>query len=88
MLNILHKEYEASTGWCVQMMQRSSFSLWWRTSLCQKLPSDSKKRPDFQKHIIDLWKASNYQLSQTGNTDKTPVYFDIPSVTQVHNLSS
>jgi hypothetical protein len=33
----------------------------------------------FQKHVIGLWKANNCLLSQIGNTDKTPVYFDMLS---------
>jgi hypothetical protein len=31
------------------------------------------------KHVIGLWKANNYLLSQIRNADKTPVYFDMPS---------
>jgi hypothetical protein len=62
------------------MMRRNGLSSRRRTSLCQKLPSDfEEKLLAFQKHVIGLRKANNYLLSQTGNADETPVYFDMPS---------
>jgi hypothetical protein len=62
------------------MMWRNWFSLWQRTSLCQKLPSDfEEKLLAVQKHVIGPWKANNYLLSQIGNADETPVYFDMSS---------
>jgi hypothetical protein len=30
-------------------------------------------------NVIGLQKANNYLLNQIGNTDETPVYFDMPS---------
>jgi hypothetical protein len=80
LVNIACQEFKASTGWCVQMMQRNRLSLRQRTSLCQKLPSDfEEKLLAFQKHVIGLQKANNYILSQIGSADKTLGYFDMPS---------
>jgi hypothetical protein len=60
-------------------MRKNGFTLRRGTSLCQKLKSDfEKKLLAFQKHVIGLWKANSYLLSQIGNADKTPMYFDMP----------
>jgi hypothetical protein len=36
---------------------------------------------NFHKHVIDLRKNKEFLLSQIGNADQTPVFFDMPSNT-------
>jgi hypothetical protein len=37
-----------------------------------------EKLVGFQRHVIGLRKKHSYLLSQIGNADETPVYFDMP----------
>ena len=77
-------KFKASTGWCVRMMRRAGLTLRRRTSLAQKLPAEySDKLLQFQRHVIALRKEHSYMLSQIGNADETPVYFDMPSNTTI-----
>jgi hypothetical protein len=74
---ITQHHFKASTGWCVRMMRRG-FSLRKRTSLCRRLPADfEEKLVAFQRHGIGLRNKHTYPLSQIGNADETPVYFDM-----------
>lgn len=83
-MNIPRREFKASIGWCRRMMRRNGFSLRRRTSLAQRLPKDcEEKLVAYQRFIIKLRKQHNYLLSQVGNADETPVYFDMPSNTTV-----
>jgi hypothetical protein len=50
-----------------------------RTSLCHRLPADFEETlVAFQRHVIGRRKNHSYLLSQIGNADETPVYFDMP----------
>jgi hypothetical protein len=60
--------------------EEQGLSLCTTISLCQKLPGDIEKLVAFQKHVIGLHKISNYILSQTGNANKSTVYFNMPFV--------
>ena len=33
---------------------------------------------DMPMYVITLWKEKNFSMGQTGNADKTPVWFDMP----------
>lgn len=70
-LDTKYQEFNASTALGEWMMWRDALRLWKRT-----LPEVAIKLIAFQNV---LWKASNYLLSQIGNADETPIYFDIPS---------
>jgi hypothetical protein len=77
--HITQHHFKASTVWCVRMMRRNWFSLCRRTSLCHRWPADfEEKLVAFQQHVIGLRKKHSYLLSQIGNADETPVYFDMP----------
>jgi hypothetical protein len=43
-----------------------------------------KRKYCLQKYIINLRRQVSYIVSQTGNADQTPVYFEMPLNTTVH----
>jgi hypothetical protein len=44
------------------------------------LPADfSEKLVTFQRHVIGLREKNTYLLSQRGNANETPLYFDVSS---------
>jgi hypothetical protein len=56
-----------------------------KTSVSQQLPDAYEKKVlCFQKYIINLWRQHSYTVSQIGNADQTPVYFEMPLNTMVH----
>ena len=68
-------------------MRRNLLSVGRRTHTAQKLPSDSEyKLISFQRYIIKLRKLYDYELSQIGNADQTPLTFDLPFTTTVSEL--
>lgn len=76
---ISESQFKASRGWCDRFMRRFGLSLRRRTSICQKLPADFQEQLlSFQRYVIKHRKKTNYSLSQIGNADETPVYFDMP----------
>jgi hypothetical protein len=55
-----------------------------RTTISQKLPEKyEEKLINFQKFVILLRKKHAYLLSQIGNADQTPVWFDMPESTTI-----
>ncbi|KAG8196096.1 hypothetical protein JTE90_007834 [Oedothorax gibbosus] len=71
--------FVASAGWCSRFMERHGLSLRQRTKIAQKLPKQlEEKIVAFQKEVINLRKENNFELSQIGNMDETPMTFDIP----------
>ena len=51
-----------------------------RTKLAQKLPEDLEEKITlFQSVVIKMRKKEQYDLSQIGNMDETPVWFDMPT---------
>lgn len=76
---IPHGEFKASRGWVERFMKRAGFSLRRRTSVCQRLPADfEEKLVSFQRYVLKLRQEHGYMLSQIGNADQTPIYFDMP----------
>jgi hypothetical protein len=62
------------------MMRRAELALRRRTTLAQRLPGGySQKLLEFQRHVIKLRKHHSYMLGHIGNSDLTPVDFDMPS---------
>jgi len=43
------------------------------------LPADKETLVAFQHHVIGLHKKNSYLLSQRGNANETPLYFDVSS---------
>lgn len=79
------KDFKASRGWIVRMFERNNLSVRRRTSVCQKLPSAYEdKLVQFQRYVIRMRHQNNYLMSQIGNADQTPVYFEMPYDTTVH----
>lgn len=79
-LKIPRHEFKASLGWCRRFMLRNGLFLRHRTTLAQRLPVDfNEKLLAFQRYVIELRKKHNYPLSQIGNADETPVFFDMKS---------
>lgn len=73
-------DFKATIGWCDRFMKRKNLVLRQRTKIAQKLPEDyNDKLINFQRFVINLRKKYEYPLSQIGNMDETPVYFDMPS---------
>ena len=66
------------------VMKRQVFSLRRRTSVAQKLPGDFEQmHVACQAYVVALRQRSNFLLGQIGNTDETPIWFDMPSNTTV-----
>jgi hypothetical protein len=79
------QEYKAST---YTGMIGTMFSLWKRSSLCQKLPSDFElKLPTFQKCDSD-WKLNIPSESQRGNADEMALYIDMSSSYIIDDLDA
>lgn len=78
-MKIDNKQFKASIGWVVRFMRRHNLSMRRRTSVCQKLPADyTDKVLNFHKFLIQKRQKTAYLLSQIGNADQTPVFFDMP----------
>ena len=70
----------ASVAWSYALFKRHNLPIRHRTHIAQKLPSDYEYQlTKFQSYIIGLRKKPNYDLSQIGNADQTPLTFDLPS---------
>lgn len=78
--------FVASVGWCNRFMNRNNLCIRARTKLAQKLPFQlENKIESFQRYVINLRKKYNFELSEIGNMDETPVLFDLPSNYTVDN---
>ena len=78
------KDFKASADWCYAFMRRKNLSIRRRTHISQKLPEDfDDKLLQFQKFVIKQRKIHDYDLSQIGNADQTPLRFDLPPTTTV-----
>jgi len=77
--NIRQHYFSDSTGWCVHSMQRNRFTVC-RASFFHTLPAGFKETlVTFQHHVIRLHRKNSYLLSQRGNANETPLYFDVSS---------
>jgi hypothetical protein len=55
-----------------------------RGTSAKKLPTDYvEKLIAYKRHIINLRRKHDYLLGQMGNTEATPVFFDMPANTTV-----
>lgn len=71
--------FKASIGWCQKFMRRHGLTIRQRTKLAQKLPADlDDKVTSFHKFILKLRYQYAFELSQIGNMDETPMWFDLP----------
>lgn len=85
----ISREFRASRGWLQRFMARHGFSMRRRTTMCQRLPNAYEdKLLSYQRYVIGLRKEHNYLLSQVGNADQTPVYFEMPMDTTLQKKGS
>ena len=76
--NISDNEFKASRRWLRRFMKRKGLSLRRRTTLCQKLLRDFTDNViNFHRHVIRMREEYSYLLSQIGNANQTPVFFDM-----------
>ena len=62
-------------------MRRHGLALRQKTKIAQKLPKDLEEKINlFHTFTISLRKQNNFELSQMGNMDETPISFDLPVV--------
>jgi hypothetical protein len=77
-------QFIVSKGWMCRFIKRKGPSLRRRTSLSQRVPKDlDDKIIAFHKFVIGLRKNNSYLLSQIGNANQTPLYFDTPTNTTI-----
>lgn len=78
-MDIAPADFKASRGWLQRFMKRNQFSIRRRTTLCQKLPAEYEDQVvKFHRFVNALRRDHVYDLSQIGNADQTPVWFDAP----------
>ncbi|KAH9379826.1 hypothetical protein HPB48_010401 [Haemaphysalis longicornis] len=77
-------QFKANRGWVTRFMNRNQLSICRRTTLCQKLPSEYESHViKFHCFVNGLTREHQYDLSQIGNANQTPVWFDAPESTTV-----
>ena len=73
-------DFKGPISWCSRFLKRNDLVLRQRTKLAQKLPEDLEEKITlFQSVVIKMRKKEQYDLSQIGNMDETPVWFDMPT---------
>ena len=76
--------FKASMSWTYKYLRRNDLSIRRRTHISQRLPEDyDDKLLEFQRFIINQRKLHNFDLSQIGNADQTPLTFDLPYATSI-----
>jgi hypothetical protein len=77
--------FKASRGWIMRLFTRNELCIRRKNSVSQWLPDAyEEKILFFQKYIINLRRQHSYIVSQIGNADQIPVYFEVPLDTMVH----
>ena len=72
--------FKASDGWAQKFLRRHGLALRQKTKIAQKLPKDLEEKIGlFHTFVINLRKQNNFELSQIGNMDETPMTFDLPA---------
>ena len=74
-----------SINWVYAFLRRHNLSIRRHTNIAQKPPARHEdKLMEFQQFIICQRKNFDYDLSQIGNADQTPLTFDMPYITTVN----
>jgi hypothetical protein len=77
--------FKASCRWIMRFFTRNELCIRRKTSVSQWLPDAYEgKILCFQKYITNQRRQHSYIVSQIGNADQTPVYFEMPLDTTVH----
>lgn len=70
--------FKASLNWVHRFMKRNGLSLRQKTKIAQKLPSElADKVISFHSYVLKQRKLHDFELSQIGNMDETPLCFDM-----------
>ena len=81
--------FKGSAGWCTRFMNRWGLALSQKTHIAQKFPKDiDDKVHNFAKFVLKSRKMHDFSLSNIGNMDETPMYFDMPGNTTVDMVGS
>lgn len=81
-LKIHRDEFKISKKWITNFMKQNGLNLQHLTTVAQKLPETyDEKRLEFRRYVEDLRRRWGFLLCQIGNTDQTPVWFDMQSRT-------
>lgn len=77
-------DFKGTVSWCSRFLKRNDLVLRQKTKISQKLPDDLEdKISSFQSFVIKMRRKEEYDLSQIGNMDETPVWFDMPTARTV-----
>lgn len=78
------KDFKGSARWAYAFLKRHNLSIRRRTHIAQKLPSDNEEKLlEFQRFVIKQRVKYEFDLSQIGNADQTPLTFDMPANTTI-----
>ncbi|KAM4860750.1 pogo transposable element with KRAB domain [Thomomys bottae] len=85
-MNIPEKGFKASLSWCRRMMRRYDLSLRHKVPVPQHLPEDlTEKLVTYQRTVLALRRTHDYEVTQMGNADETPICLEVPSRVTVDN---
>ena len=72
-------QFRASERWLQKFLNRHSLSLWWTTSIQQKLPTDLERKLErFMQDVKALRESHKFPEYLIINMDETPIFFDMP----------
>jgi len=73
------QDFKASIHWVQRFMKRHGLCIRQKTKISQKLPADlDEKLVAFHSFVLKQRKLYDFELSQIGNMDETPMSFDLP----------
>ena len=71
--------FTGSSSWLYRFMKRKKLVIRAKTRISQRLPKEFEEHiVNFQRKIIGMRQANQYDLQQIGNMDETPMNFDMP----------
>ncbi|KAL1477550.1 hypothetical protein MTO96_035656 [Rhipicephalus appendiculatus] len=78
-LEIARSDFKIAKKWVTNFMSLNGLSLRRCTTVCQKPPDEyDEKEGAFLNFVRELKAQHAFMLSQIGNADQTPVWFDMP----------
>ena len=77
--------FQATNSWCTTFLERKNFVLQQKNKIVQTPLEDlEEKVTSFHSFIIKHGKEKDYEPVHIGNTDETPVWFDMLSARTVN----
>ena len=81
--------FTGSSSWLYRFMKRKKLVIRAKTRISQRLPKEFEEHiVNFQRKIIRMRQANQYDLQQIGNMDETPMNFDMPLSRTVDTLGN